>query len=142
MKNGYVFVIEPDGDGFMGHFPDVPEAVTGGDTQDEILEMGADALMTAIAGYMSAKKPVPMPAALSGKDAALVYLDEVVQAKVLLWNAMLAEGVTKVELAKRMGVSEGQVRKILDPHQNVTVSTLVSAARALKKRIVMDLVAA
>jgi antitoxin HicB len=49
---GYAVEIEKDGSGYVATFPDVPEALTGGDTRPETLEMAQDALFAAIQGYM------------------------------------------------------------------------------------------
>ena len=138
----YVVKIKKDGDGFVASFPDVPEALTGGDTLTETLKLAEDALLTAIDICMDQKKSVPIPKAVVQKGDRSVFLPEIVQAKVLLWNAMVKDKITKTELANRLGKTEGYVRKLLDPHQNITVNSLAEAAHALKKKIAMELVAA
>ncbi len=43
----------PDEDGaLVVTFPDVPEAITGGENRSQALERGEDALATALAGYV------------------------------------------------------------------------------------------
>ncbi|MFH1158412.1 MAG: type II toxin-antitoxin system HicB family antitoxin [Pseudomonadota bacterium] len=137
---GYIVKIEKDGTGYMASFPDVPEALTGADTYQEALKQAQDALFTAIQGYMEGRIAVPVPRAKDGD--AVIYLPETMEAKVLLWNAMLKEKVSKTEMAKRLGKTEGYVRKLLDPYQNVTINSLAEAAHVLKKRIAMEMVVA
>ena len=59
----YPVVLTPDekDGGYVVTFPDIPEAVTQGETIDEALAMGAEALETAIDFYLEARQPVPPP---------------------------------------------------------------------------------
>jgi antitoxin HicB len=138
----YTVKIEKDGDGYMASFPDVPEALTGGDTLKETLKLAEDALLTAVGIYMDQRKAVPLPKAPVPKGGHAIHLPETMQAKVLLWNEMVKKKISKTDLAKRLGKTEGYVRHLLDPHHNVTIKSLSEAARALEKRIAMELVAA
>ena len=53
MLYAYPCELAVDEDGaFVATFPDVPEAITGGKDRAEALEMAADALATALAGYV------------------------------------------------------------------------------------------
>jgi antitoxin HicB len=76
------------------------------------------------------------------KGDVVIYLPEMMEAKVLLWNAMSKNKVSKSELARRLGKTEGYVRKLLDPYQNVTIKSLADAAHALEMRLQMELVSA
>jgi antitoxin HicB len=54
---------------------------------------------------------------------------------------MEAQGVTKTELAARMGTSRAQLDRLLNPtSQNVTIDTIARAAEALGHRFHMELV--
>jgi antitoxin HicB len=54
---------------------------------------------------------------------------------------MEAQGVTKTELAARMGTSRAQLDRLLNPtSQNVTIDTIARAADALGQRFHMELV--
>lgn len=57
----YPATIVPDGDGFMVTFPDVPEATTCGDSYEDALMMGANALMTAMDFYVEDGRSLPVP---------------------------------------------------------------------------------
>ncbi|MBI3441183.1 MAG: type II toxin-antitoxin system HicB family antitoxin [Proteobacteria bacterium] len=137
----YAVKIQKDGAGYMASFPDIPEALTGGDTVEETLALAADALKTAIVGYMELRKGVPVPTP-GRRGYQAIALPEVMQAKVLLWNEMVRGKVSKSELARRLGKTESYVRRMLDPYENVTINSLSEAAHALKKRISMELVTA
>jgi len=54
---------------------------------------------------------------------------------------MVEQGVTKAELARRMGTSRAVVDRLLDPdNPSVTLATLEKVARALGKRLQLQLV--
>ena len=63
--------------------------------------------------------------------------------KVLAWQieeAMKARGLTKTEMAQRMGTSRAQLNRLLDPdNASLTLSTLASAAVILGKQVELRL---
>lgn len=65
------------------------------------------------------------------------------QKQVFAWQierAMRTAGMTKVELAARMGTSRTQVDRLLDPdNDRVQLDTLVRAARAVGRRLRLEL---
>lgn len=73
-------------------------------------------------------------------------LDEVshrANLRVVAWQIreqMQAQNVSKAELARRMQTSRSQVSRIIDAEdEDVRVSTLQKAARALDKELVLEL---
>ena len=57
-------------------------------------------------------------------------------------RAVMAEvGISKAELARRMGTSRSAVHRLLDPTDpSLTLSTLASVAEALKRSVAIELV--
>lgn len=53
--------------GYVVTFPDVPEAITQGDTEEEALRNGLDALITALDFYFEDRRTVPIPRVTSGE---------------------------------------------------------------------------
>jgi len=53
--------------GFVVTFPDVPEAITQGDTRDEALLAAKDALETALSMYVDNRRDLPRPGAARGR---------------------------------------------------------------------------
>ena len=83
-----VLTLEDEG-GFFVSFPDVPEALTGGDSYAEALAMAEDALGAALSMYVEAREDIPVAsAALPGQ--ALVAVPPIVAAKL----ARMAHGST------------------------------------------------
>ena len=64
--------------------------------------------------------------------------------EVIAWQlakAMETEGITKVEMAKRMKTSRWQLDRVLDPsHDGVSLGTLNRAALALGRKVRLELV--
>ena len=142
MLYAYHCDLTPDGDGgLVATFPDVPEAITGGADRAEALAMAGDALVTALAGYVHEKREIPSPgAAAEGRE--LVAVPTVAAAKLALYSAMRAQGITKVELARRLGVSEAAVRKLANPDHRSHVSQVEKALRAVGRSIRVEVTAA
>ena len=131
MIYAYPCNLTPDEDGgLVATFPDVPEAITGGGDRTEALEMAEDALASALAGYVHAKRGIPAPSEPSGGQVP-VPVPSIVAAKLALYSAMKAQRVTKVELAGRLGVSEAAARKLANPDHNSRMGQLHNALRVM-----------
>ncbi len=57
-----------------------------------------------------------------------------------LWAAMQARGVSRSDLAERLGTSRAYVTKLLDGQENMTLKTLVRVANALDMKVATKLV--
>ncbi|WP_162618056.1 type II toxin-antitoxin system HicB family antitoxin [Shewanella halifaxensis] len=132
----YPVNIEKDGDSFMVSFPDLPEALTCGDTYEESLDMAHDALITAFDFYFEDQRPVPMP---SNTSKEVVSVPPSVWAKVLLLNTMLETKVTQSELARRMGTRKQEVQRIVDLHHSTKIDRLADALAALHKQFTISI---
>ena len=64
--------------------------------------------------------------------------------RVLAWQieeAMKAQGISKVEMARRMGTSRAHLDRLLDPdNDSATVESLRRAARAVGRELRVELV--
>ncbi|HYD58985.1 MAG TPA: type II toxin-antitoxin system HicB family antitoxin [Noviherbaspirillum sp.] len=132
----YPVTIERDGDGFCVSFPDIPEALTSGSTEEEALQMAKDALETAMEFYFDDRRPVPLPSKMRGKFQ-YVELPASMSAKVLLLNEMLAQQVKPVELARRLGARPQDVNRLIDLGHATKIDTIQEALRALGKELVL-----
>ena len=138
MRYAYPCVLTPDEDGWLtATFPDVPEAGTDGKTRNEALALAADALGAALAGYVHARRDIPAPSPLA-KGQHLVPLSPIVAAKLALYSVMRAQGVTKVALGARLGVSEAAVRKLVNPDHRSHIGQVEKALKALGRSLVVE----
>src|SRR5829696_4213511 len=127
--------ITREGDDFVISVRDLPEAVTSGSTQEEALELAADAIAVIVEGRMEDNEALPLPSPVRKGEHA-VALPAHLAAKAAVYTAWKEAGVSKSELARRLRRNETEVRRILDPHQ------LEEAARALGGRLVVSFEAA
>jgi len=120
--------------GFVVSFPDLPEAITQGDDEADALAQGADALEEAVAGRIRRGEDIPAPsAARRGQRRVTVPAQTAV--KAALYLSMREAGLSKVELAARLGCDEKEVRRLLDPRHPSKLPRLQAALAALGKRL-------
>lgn len=139
MKFNYPARLQRDGEGYLVTFADVPEAITGGPTREEALDMAADALRTAMDFYFEDRRPVPLPS-LPQQGDVLVELPPSVVAKVLLLNEMILQGARNADLARRMGVRPQEVSRLTDLHHPTKIDTIAQALKALGRSLELSLV--
>ena len=62
-----------------------------------------------------------------------------IMAKAALYVAMREAGISKTQLAKRLGVDEKEVRRLLDPHYGFKLPRIAQAVSVLGHRLVIGL---
>ena len=121
-------------DGITVTFPDVPEAITCGNTEAEALLNAEDALETALDFYFDGGRPVPSPSPLK-RGQRLVGLSPSVTAKVLLHNEMLAQKVRPAELARRLNMPRQNMSRLFNRRHGTSIDGLADALAALGKQL-------
>ena len=136
MQYAYPCVLASDEDGISVSFPDIPEALTCGIDRPDALAQAADALVAALSAYVYAREEIPVPSpAIEGQE--LISVPLIVAAKLALYSAMRRQGMTKTALARRLGLSEGAVRKLLDPDHRSHIGQVEKALRVLGQSLVI-----
>lgn len=124
--------------GFVVTCRDLPQLITQGDSQEHALSEAADAMDEVFAAYMQGGLALPPPSR-PRKDEWRVSPPAETVAKAALAQAMTEAGITKVQLAKRLGVDEKAVRRLLDPHYGSKLPSIAQAISALGRRLVIGL---
>jgi antitoxin HicB len=132
----YPVILSDDEGTTLVEFPDVPEAITYGETRDEALLHAEDALITLFEAYMGDGKPIPMPSPLEDRHG--VVLPVLVSGKVALYNAMLAAGKRKVDLARMLNMTPTLIDRLLSLRHKSRIEQIETALAALGKRLVVD----
>jgi antitoxin HicB len=131
-------LLPEDGGRFTVRFIDLPEAITSGEDRQDALLQAVDCLEEAIAGRIddgleitkpSKLKPGCVPITLSGSMAA----------KASLYLAMRDAGTTKAQLARRLGIDEKEIRRMLNPRHPTKLPRIERALAALGKRLVVSM---
>jgi antitoxin HicB len=126
---------------YLVTFPDLPRCATDGRTVAEALAEGADALDEAVAHRIAQGLEIPPPSGLK-KGQRAVSLSAQMSAKAALYLALRTAGLSKSGLARRLGVGEAEVRRMLDPRHNTRLPRLEQALAALGQRLVIHTAAA
>jgi antitoxin HicB len=126
MQFAYPFQIRKDGDEFIVTFPDVPEALTSADTRNQAIHQAHDALIAALGGYMELRRDIPRPSSKKPRQY-IAYLQPLEAAKLALYMAMKHGGISNLGLAKRLGIDEKAVRRMLDLDQATKIETIQEA---------------
>ena len=137
MSMTYAVTLTPDAE--LGHVVrcrDIPQVLTWGDTPEAAQEQAEDAIEVALLSLMEEGADIPSPTPLQPGEVP-VTVPARLAAKVAVYAAWKAAGISKSALAARMGRSEGEVRRILDPRHGTKLEQLDEAARALGGRIVV-----
>jgi antitoxin HicB len=131
----YPAIFEQADDGrFVVTFRDIPEAITQGDSEEEAVEMAADALLTAMDFYFEDRRPVPLPSKPK-EGERLVGLPPSVSAKVLLLNEMLSQKIRPADLARAMSIKPQEVNRIVNLEHPTKIDTLALAFKALGREL-------
>jgi antitoxin HicB len=129
----YPVTLTKDTNGTMlVRFPDVPGAVTSGDTRQEALTRAVDALLTVFDAYMKDKRDIPAPSASTGLGIEVPVLDA---SKLALYQIMREKRINKTELAKRLDWHMPQVDRVLKMRHDSRLEHVAAAFRAVGKRL-------
>ncbi len=135
----YPVLLSPaDEGGFVVTCRDLPQLVTQGDDKLHALAEAADAMDEVFAAYIVGGNPFPLPSKTRRNEHWVSPPAETV-AKAALYVAMGEAGISKVELARQLGVDEKEVRRLLDPHYGSKLPRIAQAIGLLGKRLVIGL---
>jgi len=130
------FLPEANAKGLHVRFPDLPEALTGGSDLEDTLAQAADCLAEAIAGRIARRDRIPAPSKPK-RGQHLIGVPLYLAPKLALYLAMRERRMPNTELAKRLGVSETVVRRMLNPKHDTKPEKMQAALAAMGKRIVV-----
>lgn len=122
---------------YVVSFPDVHGANTGGWSRQETLELAKDCLGVALGMYVKARQEIPAPSP-PADGQVLISVTPILAAKLALYTAMRQQGVTSVALARRLGVQENAVRRLIDPGHRSHVTSVEKALQALGRSLVVE----
>ena len=124
--------------GYSVLFPDIPEAITQGDTLEEALAEAEDCLEEAIANRIAMKLDIPMPSK-PRKSQHIVTLNVTLAAKAALYLTMRTQKLNNSRLAKRLECDEKEVRRLLDPYYSSKLPRIEHALEVMGQRLSVGL---
>ena len=133
---GYPYKLERQDNGWwLVRFPQVPEALTEGETKEEAFENAKDCLIAALEGYVKAGKPIPRPP-FKGER---VVLPSLVTAKLAVYESMRKHGWTRSRLANELRMPENSVRRLLDLRHSSHMWVIDEALDKMNAKLPIDL---
>jgi antitoxin HicB len=130
----YPFKVKPDGKFFLVTFPDIPEAITQGESMEQMFAVVQDALETALEFYFEGSRAVPEPSPIK-RGGHFVELPPSLSAKVLLLNEMIHQHVRPAELARRLGTTPQAVNRLTNLRHASKIDGIAGAMKALGKTL-------
>lgn len=118
-------------------FRDIPEAITQGKGEKDALWQGADCLEEAIAGRIAGGREIPK-ASRPARGERPIPVPAPMAAKAALYLAMREAGITNVQLARKLGCDEKEVRRMLDPRHPTKLPRIKEALDVFGKRLVLS----
>ncbi len=126
------------GDGrVLVEFIDLPRVATDGKDEREAMEEAMDALGSDLSIRLSRREEIPPPSpAKRGQRQVPVPLW--LAPKLALYLAMRDQQVSNSELARRLGVHERVIRRMLDPEHATKAEKILAALAALGKQLTVE----
>jgi antitoxin HicB len=123
---------------FLVTFPDIPFAATEGITMAEALEEARDCLEEAIAVSIADNLDFPLPSSIGRRQHAIL-LTARMSAKAALYIAVRESGISKSEMARRVGVDEKEIRRMLSPRHQTKLPRIERALSVLGYQLSVSL---
>ena len=126
--------LRKDGKFFLVTFPDIPEAITQGETKELALAAAQDALEAALDFYFDQQRAVPSPSHPK-RGQSVIELAPSIAAKVVLMNEMVRQSVRPAELARRLHTSPQAVNRLVNLKYSSKIDGIDEALKALGKTL-------
>jgi antitoxin HicB len=118
-------------------FVDLPRVATDGKDELEAIEEAIDALGSDLSIRLSRREEIPA-ASPAKRSHRLVPVPLWLAPKLALYLAMRDQTVNNSELARRLGVHERVVRRMLDPQHATKAEKIQAALAALGKQMTLE----
>jgi len=118
-------------------FVDLPRVATDGKDDHEAMEEAIDALGSDLSIRLSRKEEIPAPSA-GKRGQRMVPVPLWLAPKLALYLAMRDREVNNSELARRLGVHERVVRRMLDPRHGTKAERIQAALGVLGKQMTVE----
>lgn len=131
-----IFDYHPEDKHYTVHFPDLPEAVTEGETLDEAYFNASEVLTLTLEGRIDEDMDVPKPSRRL-KDAKLVAPSAKTQTALLIrWTK---GNHSTAEVARILNISWPAIARLEDPHHWPNLRQLERVAAAIGQRLIISM---
>jgi antitoxin HicB len=130
------FTVGSDGRTLV-EFVDLPRVATDGKDRREAFEEAMDALGSDLSIRLNRREEIPIPSTAK-RGHRLVPVPLWLAPKLALYLAMRDQQVNNSELARRLGVHERVVRRMLDPRHATKTERIQAALAILGKQMTVE----
>lgn len=130
------FVTGSDGR-VLVEFVDLPRVATDGKDQREAMEEAMDALGSDLSIRLSRREQIPAPSPAK-RGQLQVPVPLWLAPKLALYLAMRDQRVSNSELARRLGLHERVVRRMLDPKHATKAEKIQAALAVLGRQMIVE----
>ncbi len=135
MKNyDYAFRFINEEDGWVITCRDLPEAISQAEASENRIDIAEGCLQAALESRIRDNEPLPI-ASKPRRGEVIVSPPAATAAKAALYDAMRDAGISKSELARKLGVDEKEVRRMLDAGHATKLPRIAEAVEALGRHL-------
>jgi antitoxin HicB len=118
-------------------FVDLPRVATDGKNDHEAMEEAMDALGSDLSIRLSRREEIPTPSSAK-RGQRLVPVPLWLAPKLAIYLAMRDQRVNNCELARRLGLHERVIRRMLDPKHATKAEKIQAALAVLGKQMIVE----
>ena len=136
----YTLLLSTDQSGaFRARVRELPEVDAAGETADAALDQARAGVLQALMARMSAHREIPAGRAAAGDDRA-VTLPLQATLKLALYREMRAQGLRKIDLARRLDWHPPQIDRLLDLSHGSRLDQIEAGFRAVGRTIAFSVI--
>jgi antitoxin HicB len=130
----YAFRFTKEDDGWVITCRDLPEAISQADSNENRIDIAEGCLQAALESRIHDSEPLPV-ASKSRRGEMMINSPATTAAKAALYDAMREAGISKIELARKMGIDEKEVRRMLDTAHVTKLPRIAEALEVLGRHL-------
>ncbi|MFA7239641.1 MAG: type II toxin-antitoxin system HicB family antitoxin [Sulfuricellaceae bacterium] len=130
----YAFKLTREDDGWVITCRDLPEAISQADADEDRIDVAEGCLQAALESRIRDNEPLPV-AGKPRRGEVVISPPAGAAAKAALYDAMREAGISKSELAHRLGMDEKEVRRMLDAGHGTKLPRIAEAIEALGRHL-------
>lgn len=130
----YAFRFTKEDDGWVITCRDLPEAISQAESNENRIEVAEGCLQAALESRIRDNEPLPV-ASKSRRGEAMINSPAATAAKAALYDAMREAGISKIELARKLGIDEKEVRRMLDTGHGTKLPRIAEALEVLGRHL-------
>ena len=130
----YAFRFTKEDDGWVITCRDFPEAISQADKNEDRIDIAEGCLQAALESRIHDNEPLPV-ASKARRGEVIINAPATTAAKAALYDAMREAGISKIELARKMGIDEKEVRRMLDTAHATKLPRIAEALEVLGRHL-------